>query len=116
MARRDRHSLASSPTPAPAAPNTDRPGDHAPNSQLGSWSYNIASEAMTWSDGFRTVLGLCDAGPPSVDLFLDRIDPCNRPHIAHALQSPSPCAFDELLRFVQSVHRDAPVRTSGSDD
>jgi PAS domain S-box-containing protein len=54
-------------------------------SNVGSWSWDIASNQMTWSDELYVIHGLEPGTALTFDTYLDHVHPDDRPHVEAAI-------------------------------
>jgi PAS domain S-box-containing protein len=98
-------------------------------SHTGSWSWNIHSGALVWSEEHSRIFGLDPkAGKaPTFDLFLQLVHPEDLAHVQHILQeavrkgSGFECEFrivlpDGQVKYVQGVGKPIMNKSGGIDD
>ena len=83
--------------------------------QLGSWSMDLESRVITWSDELYEVYGVDPSFEPSIDAFLERVHPDDLEILTASMgedvNGESAFAYD--YRFVPETGREIWIRSRG---
>jgi diguanylate cyclase (GGDEF)-like protein len=61
-------------------------GQRSTSIVLGSWTHDLRSGELSWSCAFRALMGIPADEAPTLEGFIDRIDPDSRPGVLSVLQ------------------------------